>query len=272
MDGDAANGITRNPWDPRGRPGALGRVGGGRRRRADRGGDRLGRRRLDSDPGGVLRPGRDEADPRARGRGGAGWLGLSTYGALARTVADSALMLDVMHGPAREAPPRRRLTAATWRPPPRLRSGCGSPSRPSSHRGARPGAAQRAAWERTAALLGPLGTTSSSATPTTGWRRLFAQMWVRGIHEDCRRPPGDLERSTRQMASAGRSCPTGGARLCCERASAPPRASSAFGTNATFCSRPPGAAYRSRPTAPTALARLPSTSPRASRRSPRCST
>ena len=29
---------------------------------------------------------------------GTGWLGLSTYGALARTVADSALMLDVMHG------------------------------------------------------------------------------------------------------------------------------------------------------------------------------
>jgi amidase len=27
-----------------------------------------------------------------------GWLGLSTYGALARTVSDSALLLDVMHG------------------------------------------------------------------------------------------------------------------------------------------------------------------------------
>jgi len=37
-----------------------------------------------------------------RGRVGSaspGWLGLSTYGALARTVSDSALMLDVMHGP-----------------------------------------------------------------------------------------------------------------------------------------------------------------------------
>ncbi len=34
-----------------------------------------------------------------------GWLGLSTYGALARTVADSALLLDVMHGTAAgEAP------------------------------------------------------------------------------------------------------------------------------------------------------------------------
>ena len=49
----------------------------------------------------MLRAGRNEADPRA-GVGAAGrrrvGSGLSVYGALARTVADSALLLDVMHG------------------------------------------------------------------------------------------------------------------------------------------------------------------------------
>ena len=86
-----ANGITRNPWNLSARPAA--RPAARRRRsRRDRGvRDRLRRRRLDPDPGGLLRAGRDEADARpdldaARGED---WIGLSVYGALARTVTDS---------------------------------------------------------------------------------------------------------------------------------------------------------------------------------------
>ena len=118
-----ANGITRNPWDLGADAGRLlGRLGRRGRGRAGAGGDRLRRRRLDPDPGRVLRARRDEADARS-GLAAAARRRLAraaTFGALARTVADSALLLDVMHGAvagdAHSAPPR---AAPTSRPRPR---------------------------------------------------------------------------------------------------------------------------------------------------------
>jgi amidase len=139
-----------------------------------------------------------------------GWLGLSTYGALARTVADSALLLDVMHGTAAgeepalplfdgsyveaagTAPRPLRIAVSTKVPPVALTS---------------PGAAQRAVHEGTARLLEQLGHHVSQRDPDYGTAQLqFTQTWVRGVYEDAagtgRR--SEFERSTRQMAAAGR--------------------------------------------------------------------
>src|SRR6202041_2586887 len=146
----AANGITRNPWDPARTPGGS---SGGSAAAVAAG---LVAAAPASDGGGSIRipaaccglvgmkpsRGRVSAAP-----GRLGWLGLSTYGALARAVADSALLLDVMHGTvagetpllprfdgsyveaARTPPPSLRIAVSTKVPPVALSS---------------PGAAQRA--------------------------------------------------------------------------------------------------------------------------------
>ena len=62
-----------------------GRRRGGRRH--GRRGDGLGWRRIDPDPGRVLRPGRDEADARPRHRA-AGWFGLARVVGVRRAGAD----------------------------------------------------------------------------------------------------------------------------------------------------------------------------------------
>ncbi len=71
----------------------------------------------------------------------------------------------------------------------------------------RPGAAQRAVHEGTARLLEALGHHVSQRDPDYGTAQLqFTQAWMRGVYEEAaatgRR--GELERSTRQMAAAGR--------------------------------------------------------------------
>jgi amidase len=129
---------------------------------------------------------------------------------LARTVKDSALMLDVMRGttegdvdalPAPEAP---YLTAASS-PPGRLRIAI-STKTPSAAI-APLSAEQRSAWETMAALLEDLGHSVTERDPAYGTALLtFSQTWVRGIYEDTLTVPdrSKLERSTRQMAAAGR--------------------------------------------------------------------
>jgi amidase len=139
-----------------------------------------------------------------------GWLGLSVYGGLARTVKDSALILDVLrgaaHGAAYHVPPfHGRYVDAAERAPQRLRIAVsrkialGVVTRVSSD--------QRGAHERTAALLSALGHDVVERDPDYGLAQLaFLQMWVRGIYEDSLQSPdpAQLERSTRQMAAAGR--------------------------------------------------------------------
>ncbi len=120
-----ANGVTRNPWDPTRTPGGS---SGGSAAAVAAG---LVAAAGASDGGGSIRipaaccglvgmkptRGRVSAQPL-----GDGWLGLATYGALARTVADSALMLDAMHGSApgdryTRAPPRGTFLQAAQTPP-----------------------------------------------------------------------------------------------------------------------------------------------------------
>ena len=98
-----ANGITRNPWRLDRTPGGS---SGGSAAAVAAG---LVAAATASDGGGSIRipaaccglvgmkPSRGRVSSAPAGRG---WLGLSVIGALARTVADSALMLDVLHGAA----------------------------------------------------------------------------------------------------------------------------------------------------------------------------
>jgi amidase len=195
----AANGVTRNPWN-------LGRTTGG-----SSGGSAAAvaagmvPAASGSDGGGSIRIpaaccGLVGMKP-SRGRvPGTSWLSLSVFGALARTVSDSALMLEVLARPAGES----FVRAAASEP---------GPLRIAASRKVPAGLLaklsddQRRAWERTMDLLAALGHDVQRRDPDYGLKMLeFAQTWVRGIYEDSLvvPDPTQLERSTRGMASAGR--------------------------------------------------------------------
>jgi amidase len=209
----AANGITRNPWAEARTPG--GSSGGSAAAVASgmvacaTGSDGGGSIRIPAACCGLvgMKPtrGRVSTQP-AREH----WLGLSTYGALARTVADSALLLDVLQGSvAGDAdvapPPTGSYREAAARPPGRLRIAVS--------RKVPPGlitplsSEQREAWERMGSLLSELGHDVTERRPRYGLASQdFVQTWMRGIYEDALTvpDPSRLERSTRQMAAAGR--------------------------------------------------------------------
>jgi amidase len=66
---------------------------------------------------------------------------------------------------------------------------------------------QRSAWEQTGELLRELGHDVTERSPAYGTVSIdFTQNWIRAIYEDYREvpDPSKLERSTRQMAAAGR--------------------------------------------------------------------
>jgi amidase len=208
-----ANGVTRNPWNLSRTPGGS---SGGSAAAVAAG---LVPMATASDGGGSIRipaaccglvgmkptRGRVPAHP-----GGGGWLGLSVYGGLARTVRDSALILDVIrgvrhddehrtsisHGPyvdAAERPPGRLKIAMSRKLPPGLLT--------------RVSAEQRGAYERTGALLSALGHEVVERDPDYRLAQFeFLQMWLRGIYEHSQQVPdrSQLERSTRQMAECGR--------------------------------------------------------------------
>jgi amidase len=128
-----------------------------------------------------------------------GWLGLSVYGGLARSVKDSALLLDVMSNSqqfaaaAEAAEPGRLRIAVSRRIPPGLI--------------ARLSADQRGAWEQTAELLTQLGHEVVERDPPYGMISLeFVQNWTRGIYEDSLNLPdrSQLERASRGLAELGR--------------------------------------------------------------------
>ena len=137
-----------------------------------------------------------------------GWLGLTVFGALARTTADSALLLDVMAGRASD---RRRdrtrgpCSAAAASEPGRLRVAVSRRVPPGLV--ASLSADQRLAFERTARLVAELGHDVVERDPEYGLAALeLTQTYLRGIAEDFERlaDPAATERATRQMAGAGR--------------------------------------------------------------------
>ncbi len=209
----AANGVTRNPWDPGRTPGgssggsasaiAAGMVA------AATGSDGGGSIRIPAACCGLvgMKPTRGRVSSQPYGEG---WLGLSVFGALARTVSDSALLLDVMHGamPGDQyaAPPfAGSYLEAASRPPGRMRIAVSRKVPPGLI--ASVSQEQRGAWERTAKLLSELGHDVVERSPAYGLAQLdFVQMWLRGIYETTLDVPDptQLERLTRQMAAGGR--------------------------------------------------------------------
>jgi amidase len=198
----AANGVTRNPWDPARTPGGS---SGGSAAAVAAG---LAACATGSDGGGSIRipaaccglvgmkPTRDLV-PLAPAT--EHWLGLSVFGGLARTVLDSALMLEVLAGrsgfreSAAAAAPGKLRVAVSRKVP---RGPIVSAS-----------ADQRRAWERMGELLSQLGHEVTERSPAYGNIGLeFTQNWVRGVYEDSLTvpDPSKLERSTRQMAQAGK--------------------------------------------------------------------
>ena len=209
----AANGVTRNPWNLERTPG--GSSGGSAAAVASgmvpcaTGSDGGGSIRIPAACCGLvgMKPtrGRVSSQPAAEG-----WLGLSTYGALARTVSDSALLLDVIHGAVdgdlHRAPPFTGSYAqAAVTPPGTLRIATSRKLPPGFL--ARVSADQRDAWERTGKLLTDLGHEVIARDPAYGMAGIeFTQMWLRGIYEESRHVPdhAQLERSSRQLVAAGR--------------------------------------------------------------------
>ncbi len=210
----SAGGVTRNPWNPERTPG--GSSGGSGAAVAAAlvpaagGSDGGGSLRIPAACCGLvgLKPtrGRVSAQPL-----GDGWLGLSTYGALARTVADSALLLDAMQGSTAAdrytlAPPSGSFLDAARTPPARpLRVAISKALPPGVI--ARLSADQRRAFDQTARLLEELGHHVSERDPHYGAVSLhFTQSYLRGAADEFATlaQPELAERSTRQLAALGR--------------------------------------------------------------------
>lgn len=207
-----ANGITRNPWNRERTPGGS---SGGSAAAVAAG---MASAATAADGGGSIRiPAaccglvgmKPTRGPVSLAPARQGWLGLTVYGALARSVRDSALLLDVIHGPAPDdadvAPTfsgSYEQAAAT--PTPRLRIALSRKLLPGAI--AKLSADQRGAWERTGALLSELGHEVIERDPAYGLAGIvFMQLWVRGTYDASLEVPdrSRLEPSTRQMASAG---------------------------------------------------------------------
>jgi amidase len=209
----AANGITRNPWNLERTPGGS---SGGSAAAVAAG---MVPMATASDGGGSIRipaaccglvgmkpsRGRVSAQPY-----GPGWLGLATFGALARTVADSAFLLDTIHGilpgdgePA-AAPLGTFLQAALTEPVRPLRIAI-SRKLPAGTL-ARLSADQRRAWDQTARLLEQLGHTLEERDPDYGAvGPEFIQTYLRAAHEEVSAlaDTSVIERSTRQLGRIG---------------------------------------------------------------------
>ncbi|MCL2420201.1 MAG: amidase family protein, partial [Conexibacteraceae bacterium] len=209
-----ANGVTRNPWDPSRTPG--GSSGGSAAAlaaglvAAATGSDGGGSIRIPAACCGLvgMKPtrGRTSRQPYAD----ADAVGLSVYGALARTVTDSALLLDVIHGTTagdvHSAPaPRGSFHQAALTVPDRPLRVAVSRKIPVGVL-ARLSSDQRLAWERTARLLSELGHELVERDPDYGFVSLeFVQTYLRAAYEGyaALAQPDLAEASTRQFARFG---------------------------------------------------------------------
>ena len=209
-----ANGITRNPWDPQRTPG--GSSGGSAAAvaaglvPAATGSDGAGSIRIPAGCCGLvgMKPTRGRV---SMGPGAEGWLGMAVIGALARTVADSALMLDVMQGALpgdlEPAPAMRgSFLEAAGREPGRLRIAISRRIPPGIV--ARISRDQRLAFERMARLLAELGHEVEERHPSYGAVALeVTQTYLRAADETLAElpDPSAAEPATRQLAAAGRA-------------------------------------------------------------------
>ncbi len=208
-----ANGITRNPWDlsrtPGGSSGGSAAAVAAGMVPAATAADGGGSIRIPAAACGLvgMKPtrGRVSLMPLPED-----WLGLTVFGALARTVRDSALLLDVVHGPApgdaHTAPGfAGRYVDAAAAAPGRLRIAASRKLPPGVM--AKLSADQRGAFEATRSLFNELGHEVVERDPAYGLAGIeFVQNWMRGTYEETLRVPdrSKLEPSTRQWASAGR--------------------------------------------------------------------
>jgi amidase len=204
-------GITRNPWDTARTPG--GSSGGSAAALAAglcagaSGSDGAGSIRIPAALCGLfgLKPQRDRislAPYREH------WHGLSVVGSIARSVADSALWLDVCHGgvPGGPPPPEQTFSVAARTRPRRLRIAYSTkpvrilapPVLSDEVKGA---------VERTADLLRSLGHTVVARDPDWGLiGNNFSPRYLNGISVEYERVPHPerLEARTRQFARLGR--------------------------------------------------------------------
>jgi amidase len=196
-----ANGVTRNPWDisrtPGGSSGGSAAAVAAGMAAAATGSDGGGSIRIPAGACGLvgMKPTRDLVSLAPATEH---WLGLTVYGALARSVSDSALLLDVMAG-------RDVYAAAAAREPGELRIAVSRKIPPGAM--AKLSDDQRNGWEETGALLSDLGHKVAERDPAYGTAALqFIQTWARGVYEDTLTvpEPDKLERTTRGMARAGR--------------------------------------------------------------------
>lgn len=208
-----ANGVTRNPWKldrtPGGSSGGSASAVAAGLVSAATGSDGGGSIRIPAACCGLvgMKPTRGRVSMQPLGTS---WLGLSTYGGLARTVADSALILDTISGAipgdeySTEAPRGSFLEAARTEPVRPLRIAL-SRKLPFGTL-ARLSADQRAGWERTGRLLEELGHHVEERDPAYALVVLeFMQTYMRAAYEGYSEfaEPELGERSTRQLAALG---------------------------------------------------------------------
>jgi amidase len=138
------------------------------------------------------------------------WYGLSVFGAVTRSVLDSALWLDAVSGRAEgdaetARPPATSFAEAATTSPGKLRIAVSTATGPAALVKVKP-EVQRAV-EQTAELLRSLGHEVEHRDPDYGLLPpLFIPRWLRGIYDDAQRLPHPerLELRVRRLAAAGK--------------------------------------------------------------------
>ncbi len=213
----ATYGVSRNPWDPQRTPGGS---SGGSAAAVAAGlvpiasaSDGAGSIRIPAASCGLfgLKPqrGRVSLAPDLEN-----WNGLSVNGCISRSVADTALWLDVIAGGSREPgapPPLERPFAESARTLPAKLTIAFSTAAPRALAPATVSAEARDAVPAMAAVLRSLGHETAEHDPDWGMiGNNMVPRYLRGIVEDFDKVPRPdrLERRTRNMARLGRSIPS----------------------------------------------------------------